>query len=530
MANLKFLDLTGVTTLKNKILAYVDEKDADSIKGVGLSEDGKKMLFYKEEPIEGATPAYEVTLPETDLSDFQHLIADATAGNFVSVDENGQVIDSGKKASDFATATQGAKADTAVQSVETGSANGTIAVDGEDVAVKGLGSAAYTESTAYDAAGAAANVLGDVTDTAADNTVYGAKAAAATAQTAANAAQSDVDALEAFVGDIPDGYDATTITGYIEEVKQKIEAEGYDDTALKARVTAVEDQVDTLIGDDADKSVRTIATEALTEALIPENAKESLDTLTEIAAWIQSHPDDASAMNNAILANTSLINALKDYVGEIPENATATTVIAYIMEVMNDAIADANLDQYAKATDLTAAIARIAANETDIANIKTSLAEGGATYNAIVDAKKAGTDAQADVDELKAYVGTFTPIDEETTVIEYIDAKASSAVYDDTALKNRVTAVEDEITEITDADAGILAQAKSYADTQDAAKLAESKAYTDALASGQVAANTQNITTNTQNISLNTTAIAELQETVDSIEAIPISEIEALFN
>ena len=41
------------------------------------------------------------------------------------------------------------KADSAVQSVTSGSANGTISVDGTDVAVTGLGSAAYTASTAY---------------------------------------------------------------------------------------------------------------------------------------------------------------------------------------------------------------------------------------------------------------------------------------------------------------------------------------------------------------------------------------------
>jgi hypothetical protein len=49
----------------------------------------------------------------------------------------------------YATAAQGAKADSAVQTVVTGTTNGTIKVDGTDVAVKGLGSAAYTESTAY---------------------------------------------------------------------------------------------------------------------------------------------------------------------------------------------------------------------------------------------------------------------------------------------------------------------------------------------------------------------------------------------
>lgn len=66
-------------------------------------------------------------------------------------------------------------ADSAVQSVTEGSTNGTIDVDGTEVAVHGLGSAAYTASTAYDAAGAAAAVLGTNEDSAATATVYGVK-------------------------------------------------------------------------------------------------------------------------------------------------------------------------------------------------------------------------------------------------------------------------------------------------------------------------------------------------------------------
>ena len=52
-----------------------------------------------------------------------------------------------------------AKADTAVQDVTTGSSNGTISVDGTDVSVKGLGTAAYTNANAYATAaqGTAAN-------------------------------------------------------------------------------------------------------------------------------------------------------------------------------------------------------------------------------------------------------------------------------------------------------------------------------------------------------------------------------------
>lgn len=61
----------------------------------------------------------------------------------------------------FATAAQGAKADSAVQNIATGSVNGTIAVDGTDVAVKGLSSAAYVAITAFDAAGSANKALTD---------------------------------------------------------------------------------------------------------------------------------------------------------------------------------------------------------------------------------------------------------------------------------------------------------------------------------------------------------------------------------
>ena len=55
----------------------------------------------------------------------------------------------------YATAAQGAKADSAVQGsdIKTGTANGSISVKGTNVPVKGLGSAAYTESTAYEKAG-----------------------------------------------------------------------------------------------------------------------------------------------------------------------------------------------------------------------------------------------------------------------------------------------------------------------------------------------------------------------------------------
>ena len=69
------------------------------------------------------------------------------------------------------------RANSSVQSVTTGTANGTIKVDGTAVAVHGLKSAAYTESSAYDAAGAAAAVLGKDSDASTVVTVKGNRSA-----------------------------------------------------------------------------------------------------------------------------------------------------------------------------------------------------------------------------------------------------------------------------------------------------------------------------------------------------------------
>lgn len=65
--------------------------------------------------------------------------------------------------------------DNAVTSVTTGATDGTISVNGVDVPVHGLRSAAYSNANAFDAAGAADAVLGSNTDTAATATVYGVK-------------------------------------------------------------------------------------------------------------------------------------------------------------------------------------------------------------------------------------------------------------------------------------------------------------------------------------------------------------------
>ena len=98
------------------------------------------------------------------------------------------------------------------------------------------------------------------------------------------------------------------------------------DEALKAVLDAKASGADlaTLIGSDTGKSARTIANEELAAQLIPAEAQESLDTLGEIAAWIQSHPDDAAAMNAAISKLNEIVAGIG---GEEDDYATVVAAI-----------------------------------------------------------------------------------------------------------------------------------------------------------------------------------------------------------
>ena len=238
--------------------------------------------------------------------------------------------------------------------------NGGVAGTAVQVKVHGLGSAAFEDVDAFDAAGDAAAVLGTSSDGVDAATVYGARAKAA--------------AVDLKVGSIPAGATATTVVGYVDE-KAAAAVSGLDvnDAAVAGKyVSAVgvdangqlditradlpdysntyagkayESKVDTLIGSDTGKSARTIANEELAAQLIPASAKESLDTLQEIAAWIQSHPDDASKMNAQIGA---LKDALSSFVTVDSTTGAYTVTADSVKDYIDGEIAD--LDSSVAAT------------------------------------------------------------------------------------------------------------------------------------------------------------------------------------
>lgn len=183
-----------------------------------------------------------------------------------------------------------------VYTLATGSANGTVSFNGSDVAVKGLGSAAYTNANAYDAAGSA-KAAEDNAKAHAD----GKDAAITAAKKAGDDAQADVDALAGKVGTVPE---SKTVVQMIADAQA---AATYDDTALKGRVTATETAIKTLNGTGAG-SVKKQVADAV--AGIVADAPEAYDTLKEISDWISTHASDASAMNSQINTNKTDIATL----------------------------------------------------------------------------------------------------------------------------------------------------------------------------------------------------------------------------
>lgn len=144
--------------------------------------------------------------------------------------------------------------------------------------------------------------------------------------------------------------------------------------ALKKKINDAAAQASTLVGEDASKSARAIAAEEV--AKIVDGADASFDTLKEIADWISGHKTDAASMNSAIKA----LEAIVDGIGGTDEPAT---VVAYVTAAI-DAL---KIGDYAKAADLTAAVARITDLESKVGVLNGGADVAGSVAKALADAK-----------------------------------------------------------------------------------------------------------------------------------------------
>ncbi len=179
-----------------------------------------------------------------------------------------------------------------------GTNNGTVKVNGTDVAVHGLGSAAFTESSAYDAAGAAAAVLGAATDQSSANTVYGVKAALNEALGNGGSVASQIEAaLDGL--DASQGADASGVDPGLYVVS------GVDITQSNGVITGV--SVDSVAVDPAGAA-----------ATAEQNAKDYADSLASdydaagAAAAVMGDSEDTAADMTVYGVKAALDDALGD--------------------------------------------------------------------------------------------------------------------------------------------------------------------------------------------------------------------------
>lgn len=108
-----------------------------------------------------------------------------------------------------------------------------------------------------------------------------------------------------------------------------------DDEITELGIPALSEKVTTLIGNDANLSVREIAINEIATQLSKEGIDAAFDTLEEMAKWLSEHPEDVTAMNEAIQASDKKADAAQGAADAA--QATADDAVAAAGNAQNSA-------------------------------------------------------------------------------------------------------------------------------------------------------------------------------------------------
>ena len=412
----------------------------------GVTEPGT----YIELVLSGGNPIY---IPVGSLIEYVTGGSGENDAIQINVDSNTHKVTASVKAGsltkdmlDSGVQTSLGKADSAVQSVATGSANGNISVDGTDVPVKGLASGAFEtvdnlNATAQTKAETEAGkvkteLLGTASDDASSETIRGAIAAAAAAKSEA-----------------------------IADAKSKIEALDVEDTAVAGKfVTAVS---------EADGKI-TVSRAALAESDIPALGISKITNLQDTLDGKQANLtfDGTYGADNAVATVSTVETAKSAVIGVAADTADKDTVKgakAYADAAAEAAkqAAKAYADSIVSGDDGVTARVTTLEGKVDVAKVSEAIAT--AKGEAIADAKT----------ETTSQVGAAT------------EAILGEAGYTHTVKDAYVLASgKATMAEVEDKGYATKTEAQGYADAKDAAIAAAKKAGDDAAAAAQTAQET----------------------------------------
>lgn len=195
-----------------------------------------------------------------------------------------------------------------------------------------------------------------------DSNADAAAAAAKAAQDVANAAQSDVDALEGLVGTLPEGAIAKTVTGYIDEAAGKVAA---DLTALDGSLADVAKSgaaADVSIADEGGKITATTVEGALAELAEAISVTSTAGAVT----CEKSSPDGVAARyifkQGGVEIPNAVVDIPKDMVvesGEVVTNPEGQPAGTYIVLTL------ANKEENKLYINVTDLIEYVTGGETD---------------------------------------------------------------------------------------------------------------------------------------------------------------------
>ena len=362
-----------------------------------------------------------------------------------------------------------AKAVSAVQEVKAGTANGTIAVDGADVAVTGLADAAYATVASLNETAqgkvdtAKSELLGAEADDNTKETIRGAR------KLATDSAASALADAKTYVGEeigklkVDDTAVAKQFVSAVSEAGGKITVErrallaedvpelGISKiSGLQAAIDAKQDTV-TFDGDyGASNKAATVKTVTDAVAAIVSNGDDKAADDTIKGAKLYADGKSSDALNAAKAYADSLVtgdSGITKRVDALETKVDVAKVSTAISAAKDEAIAAAATDAATKDAALKTAIlgeeayAQTVKSAYELAASKTTMAEveakdyatkteaqgyADAKDTAIAEAKKAGTDAQGAVDALSNKVGSIPEGSSAITVVGYVDEKVGA--------------------------------------------------------------------------------------------------------
>ena len=163
---------------------------------------------------------------------------------------------------------------------------------------------------------------------------------------------------------------------------------------LKAILDAKAKQadLDTLTG-TGEGSISKMIDAAINKFATDVTDDDVVNSYKELIDWVATHGPEATQMASGISENKTAIANLKTLVGTLPEGATSTTVVAYITEAINAL----SIGDYAKTTEVTAAISTALAAYAKTSDVNTSLAKKADKVANATNGHFAGLDANGNL-------------------------------------------------------------------------------------------------------------------------------------